>query len=119
LQAGIAACHARARRAEETDWARIVGLYGELAEVTPSPIIDLNRAVPLALLFGPEAVLELGDPLIAQPLLKTYHFLPRVRTGWLNEASVEFERAASLTQTERERKLLLDRASACARGQSA
>jgi len=125
LQAGIAACHARARRAEETDWARIVGLYGELAEITPSPIIDLNRAVALAMLFGPEAGLELVDALIAEPVLKTYHLLPSVRgdllrkLGRLDEARAEFERAASLTQNERERKLLLDRASACARGQPA
>jgi len=125
LQAGIAACHARARRAEETDWARIVGFYGELAEVTPSPIIYLNRAVALAMLFGPEAGLELVDALIAEPVLKTYHLLPSVRgellrkLGRLDEARAEFERAASLTQNERERKLLLDRASACARGQPA
>jgi RNA polymerase sigma factor (sigma-70 family) len=121
LQAAIAACHARALRAEETDWARIVGLYGALAEITPSPIVDLNRAVALAMLFGPEAGLEVVDALNAEPALKTYHLLPSVRgdllkkLGRLDEARAEFERAAALTQNERERKLLLDRAAACAR----
>jgi predicted RNA polymerase sigma factor len=120
LQAAIAACHASAPSAEETDWARIVGLYGALAEITPSPIVDLNRAVALAMLFGPEAGLEVVDALMAEPALKTYHLLPSVRgdllqkLGRLDEARAEFERAATLTQNERERKLLLDRA-ACAR----
>jgi predicted RNA polymerase sigma factor len=120
LQAAIAACHARAARPEDTDWARIVGLYGALAEITPSPIVDLNRAVALAMLFGPEAGLEVVDALTAEPALKTYHLLPSVRgdllqkLGRLDEARAEFERAAALTQNERERKLLLDRAASCA-----
>jgi RNA polymerase sigma-70 factor, ECF subfamily len=121
LQAAIAACHARAPRAEETDWARIVGLYGALAEITSSPIVDLNRAVALAMLFGPAAGLEVVDALTAEPALKSYHLLPSVRgdllqkLGRLDEARAEFERAAALTQNERERKLLLDRAAACVR----
>ena len=99
-----------------------MGLYGALAEITPSPIVDLNRAVALAMLFGPEAGLEVVDALMAEPALKTYHLLPSVRgdllqkLGRLDEARAEFERAAALTQNERERKLLLDRAAACARG---
>jgi RNA polymerase sigma-70 factor (ECF subfamily) len=119
LQAAIAACHARARTAEETDWARIVGLYGALGEIAPSPIVELNRAVALAMLFGPEAGLEIVDALTSEPVLKTYHLLPSVRgdllkkLGRLGEARAEFERAASLTRNERERKLLLDRAAAC------
>ena len=122
LQASVAACHARARSAEQTDWATIVGLYGKLAELTPSPIVELNRAVALAMLFGPAAGLELVDTLISEPALKTYHLLPSVRgdllqkLGRLNEARAEFERAAVLTQNEREHKLLLDRAAACVRG---
>ncbi|HKA64779.1 MAG TPA: DUF6596 domain-containing protein, partial [Methyloceanibacter sp.] len=121
LQASVAACHARAHTPEETDWATIVGLYGKLAEITPSPIVELNRAVALAMLFGPEAGLEVVDALTAEPALKTYHLLPSVRgdllrkLGRLDEARAEFERAASLTQNERERKLLLDRAVACVR----
>jgi RNA polymerase sigma-70 factor, ECF subfamily len=119
LQAAIAACHARARTAEETDWARIVGLYGALGEIAPSPIVELNRAVALAMLFGPEAGLEIVDALTSEPVLKTYHLLPSVRgdllkkLGRLGEARAEFERAAGLTRNERERKLLLDRAAAC------
>jgi RNA polymerase sigma factor (sigma-70 family) len=119
LQAAIAACHARARKAEETDWTRIVGLYGALAEITPSPVVDLNRAVALAMLFGPKAGLEVVDSLTAEPTLKDYHLLPSVRgdllkkLGRFDEARAEFERAASLTQNERERKLLLDRAAEC------
>jgi RNA polymerase sigma factor (sigma-70 family) len=121
LQAAIAACHARARAGGETDWARIVGLYGALAELTPSPVVELNRAVALAMLFGPAAGLELIDKLGSEPALKAYHLLPSVRgdflkkLGRLDEARAEFERAASLTRHERERKLLLDRAEACAR----
>ena len=121
LQASVAACHARARTPEETDWATIVGLYGKLAELTPSPIVELNRAVALAMLFGPEAGLEVVDALMAEPALRTYHLLPSVRgdllqkLGRLDEARAEFERAAALTQNERERKLLRDRAAACAR----
>src|SRR5215475_1093148 len=119
LQAPIAACHARARTAEETDWARIVGLYGALGEIAPSPIAELNRAVALAMLFGPKAGLEIVDALTSEPVLKTYHLLPSVRgdllkkLGRLGEARAEFERAAGLTRNERERKLLLDRAAAC------
>jgi RNA polymerase sigma factor (sigma-70 family) len=119
VQAAIAACHARATKAEETDWARIVGLYGALSEITPSPIIDLNRAVALAMLFGPEAGLEVVEALTEEPALKTYHLLPSVRgdllrkLGRFDEARAEFERAAALTRNERERKLLLDRAASC------
>ena len=121
LQAAIAACHARARTAEETDWARIVGLYGALAELTPSPVVELNRAVALAMLFGPAAGIELIDKLTLEPALRTYHLLPSVRgdllkkLGRLDEARVEFERAAQLTRNERERKLLLARVADCVR----
>jgi RNA polymerase sigma factor (sigma-70 family) len=120
LQAAIAACHARARTAAATDWAQIVGLYAKLGEVTPSPVIELNRAVALAMLFGPEAGLALVDALTAEPALKNYHLLPSVRgdllrkLGRLDEARTEFEHAASLTRNERERRLLLDRAASCA-----
>jgi RNA polymerase sigma factor (sigma-70 family) len=120
LQAAIAACHARARAAEETDWARIVGLYGALGELTPSPVVELNRAVALAMLFGPAAGLEVVDALADEPALKAYHLLPSVRgdllhkLGRLDEARAEFEHAASLTRNERERNLLLARAAACA-----
>ena len=119
LQAAIAACHVRARTAEETDWARIVGLYSALREIAPSPIVELNRAVALDMLFGPKAGLEIVDALTSEPVLKTYHLLPSVRgdllkkLGRLGEARAEFERAADLTRNERERKLLLDRAAAC------
>ncbi|MGH6802790.1 MAG: RNA polymerase sigma factor [Methyloceanibacter sp.] len=119
LQAAIAACHARARSAEETDWAQIVGLYAKLGEITPSPVVELNRAVALAMLFGPEAGLNLVDALTAEPALKNYHLLPSVRgdllrkLGRFDEARAEFERAAALTRNERERDLLLDRAAAC------
>jgi RNA polymerase sigma factor (sigma-70 family) len=117
LQAEIAACHARARRAEETDWARIATLYDELAEVTPSPIVELNRAVAHSMAFGPGAGLELVDPLTEEPALQGYHLLPSVRGDLLArlgrhaEAREEFARAASLTQNTRERNLLLERAS--------
>ena len=120
IQAAIAACHARARRGGETDWARIVELYGALGELTPSPVVELNRAVALAMLLGPAAGLEEIDRLAPEPALKSYHLLPSVRGDLLSklgrheEARVEFERAASLTRNERERRLLLDRASACA-----
>jgi RNA polymerase sigma factor (sigma-70 family) len=119
LQAAIAACHARARTPEETDWARIVGIYGALGEVMPSPIVELNRAVALSMLMGPEAGLKIVDALTAEPLLRDYHLLPSVRGDLLaklgrdGEARTEFERAAALTRNERERKLLLDRAAAC------
>ena len=116
LQAAIAACHARARTAEETDWERIAALYDELAQVIPSPIVELNRAVAVAMAFGPAAGLELVDQLTAEPSLKNYHLLPSVRGDFLaklgryDEARVEFERAASLTRNARERELLLARA---------
>ena len=119
LQAAIAAGHARARTAEETDWARIVGLYGKLSETTPSPVVELNRAVALAMLMGPAAGLEVIDALASEPALEGYHLFPSVRgdllqkLGRRDEARAEFERAASLTRNERERKLLLARAAAC------
>jgi RNA polymerase sigma factor (sigma-70 family) len=121
LQAAIAACHARAHTPDETDWARIVGLYGALADLTPSPIIELNRAVALAMHMGPAAGLAIVDELRDEPALARYHLLPSVRgdllmkLGRRDEARAEFERAASLTQNVRERALLLDRAAACAR----
>jgi RNA polymerase sigma-70 factor, ECF subfamily len=120
LQAAIAACHARARTSKETDWPRIVELYGELANVAPSPIVELNRAVAVAMAFGPTAGLELVDALTSEPSLKSYHLLPSVRgdllkkLGRFDEARSEFERAAELTRNARERELLLDRARACA-----
>jgi len=120
LQAAIAACHARARTGDQTDWARIAELYAELAERTHSPVVELNRAVAVAMAHGPAAGLELVDALTAEPTLKSYHLLPSVRgdflkkLGRLDEARAEFERAASLTQNARERKLLLDRAAALA-----
>jgi len=120
LQAAIAACHARARSGDETDWARIAELYAELAERTPSPVVELNRAVAVAMAHGPAAGLELVDALTAEPTLKSYHLLPSVRGDFLKklgrfaEARAEFERAAALTQNARERKLLLDRAAALA-----
>lgn len=116
LQAAIAACHARARTAEETDWPRIAALYDALAQLTPSPVVELNRAVAVAMAFGPEAGLELVDQLAAEPALKSYHLLPSVRGDLLTklgrhtEARAEFERAATLTQNTRERDLLLQRA---------
>ncbi len=125
LQAAIAACHARARTAAETDWLRIVGHYGALAELAPSPIVDLNRAVALSFAFGPEAGLKLVDAIGAEPALKNYHLLPGVRGDLLvklgrhREARAEFERAASLTRNERERALLLKRAAECAKNASA
>ena len=120
LQAAIAACHARAGSAGETDWAQIAGLYGQLAEIAPSAIVELNRAVALAMLFGPEAGLQIVDALASEPSLKAYHLLPSVRGDLLNklgrlaEARAEFERAAALAGNARERKLLLDRAAAIA-----
>jgi RNA polymerase sigma factor (sigma-70 family) len=119
LQAAIAACHARARRADETDWNRIAGLYDVLARVTPSPVIELNRAVAHTMAFGPAAGLVILDAIADDPALRNYHLLPSVRgdflvkLGRLAEARLEFERAASLTRNERERILLLDRAAAC------
>jgi RNA polymerase sigma-70 factor (ECF subfamily) len=116
LQAAIAACHARARTAVETDWERIAALYAELAQLTPSPVVDLNRAVAVAMAFGPQAGLDLVDALAADGSLQGYHLLPGVRgdllmkLGRLDEARPEFERAASLTRNARERELLLERA---------
>lgn len=118
LQAEIAACHARARTPEETDWPRIVSLYESLSRVAPSPIVDLNRAVAISMAFGPAAGLELVDALTAERSLENYHLLPSVRgdllkkLGRLDEARAEFERAASLTRNARERQLLLARARA-------
>ena len=120
LQAAIAACHARALTPEETDWARIVALYEALAQLAPSPVVELNRAVAVAMAFGPAAGLELVDTLIAEPSLRGYHLLPSVRGDFLkklgrfDEARGEFERAAALTRNARERELLLDRARTCA-----
>ncbi|HWE20226.1 MAG TPA: RNA polymerase sigma factor [Hyphomicrobiaceae bacterium] len=119
LQAAITACHARAREAAETDWERIAALYAELARVTPSPVVELNRAVAVSMASGPAAGLALADRLAAEPALRAYHLLPSVRgdllqrLGRLEEARAEFERAAALTRNERERRLLLDRAAAC------
>jgi RNA polymerase sigma factor (sigma-70 family) len=119
LQAAIASCHAQARTPEETDWARIVALYDALAQLVPSPVVELNRAVAVGIAFGPAAGLELVDELIAEPSLKTYHLLPSVRGDLLaklgrnDEARQEFERAAALTGNLRERTLLLQRAAAC------
>ena len=119
LQAEIAACHARARTAEETDWHRIVTLYAELARVAPSPIVELNRAVAVAMASGPAAGLEIVDALTADRSLENYHLLPSVRGDLLkklsrfDEARAEFERAAGLTRNAKERKLLLDRARSC------
>jgi RNA polymerase sigma-70 factor (ECF subfamily) len=120
LQAAIAACHAHARTAAETDWERIAALYATLAEVTPSPIVELNRAVALAMAYGPAAGLEVVDALTAEPALASYHLLPSVRgdllakLGRLDEARAELEKAAALTRNARERDLLLERAAACA-----
>jgi len=120
LQAAIAACHARARAPGETDWARIVSLYDELARLAPSPVVELNRAVAVGMASGPEAGLELVDALISEPALASYHLLPSVRgdflvkLGRLGEARGEFERAAGLTRNARERELMLERAAACA-----
>jgi len=122
LQASIAACHARARIPEETDWSRIATLYSELAAVAPSPIVELNRAVAVAMVAGPQAGLDLVDTLTSEPLLQGYHLLPSVRgdllakLGRCDEAAAEFERAASLTRNTRERALLLERARACVVG---
>jgi RNA polymerase sigma factor (sigma-70 family) len=122
LQAAIAACHARALTPAETDWPLIVRLYAELAQLMPSPVVDLNRAVAVAMAFGPQAGLELVDALASAGSLRDYHLLPSVRgdllarLGRLDEARVELEHAASLARNVRERELLLDRAAACARG---
>jgi RNA polymerase sigma factor (sigma-70 family) len=118
LQAAIAACHARARTADETDWVRIAALYDALSQLAPSPIVELNRAVALSMAFGPEAGLEIVDALLAEPSLREYHLLPSVRGDLLAklgrhpEARAEFERAAALTRNAREREILLARAAA-------
>jgi RNA polymerase sigma-70 factor, ECF subfamily len=120
IQAAIAACHARAATAEDTEWVRIVALYDALAQLMPSPIVELNRAVAVAMAFGPQAALELVDSLTTEPSLKSYHLLPSVRgdllkkLGRFAEARAEFETAATLTRNSRERNLLLERARACA-----
>jgi predicted RNA polymerase sigma factor len=120
LQAAIAACHARARTPQETDWERIVALYDGLAALTGSPVVELNRAVAVAMAFGPAAGLELVDALASEPALSAYHLLPSVRADLLarlgrrEEAYAELTRAAGLTENERERVLLLERAAALA-----
>jgi predicted RNA polymerase sigma factor len=125
LQGAIAACHARARTADETDWVRIAALYEALAQVSPSPVVELNRGVAHAMAFGPAAGLAIVDELLAEPSLKGYHLLPSVRgdllakLGRWGEARAELERAASLTRNARERNLLLERAAACAEASSA
>jgi predicted RNA polymerase sigma factor len=122
LQAAIAACHARARTPEETDWARIAALYAALAQAAPSPVVELNRAVAVGMAWGAAAGLELVDGLTSEPALEGYHLLWSARgdllakLGRLDEARAEFERAAGLTRNARERALLLERAAACARG---
>jgi predicted RNA polymerase sigma factor len=121
LQAAIAACHARARTPDHTDWERIAALYEQLARIAPSPVVELNRAVAVSMAFGPAAGLERVDALTAEPMLKSYHLLPAVRgdlldkLGRFDEARAEFERAASLTRNAREREVLLGRAGACGR----
>jgi RNA polymerase sigma factor (sigma-70 family) len=123
LQASIAACHARAATAADTDWVYITALYDELARLTPSPVIELNRAVAVAMAYGPAAGLELADRLAAEGTLRSYHLLPSVRgdllarLGRYGEARGEFERAAGLTHNARESRLLLARAAACLRGE--
>jgi RNA polymerase sigma factor (sigma-70 family) len=119
LQAAIAACHARARAAEDTDWRKIAELYGELARLTPSPIVELNRAVAVGMADGPEAGLEIVDALRSEPALRSYHLLPAVRGELLMklrrfaEGRAELERAAALTRNEREREVLLAKAASC------
>ena len=119
LQAAIAACHVRARTAEETDWTRISALYDALAQIAPSPVVELNRAIAFSMAFGPAAGLEIVDALANEPSMRVYHLLPSVRgdllakLGRSGEARAEFERAASLTRNARERELLLERAAEC------
>jgi predicted RNA polymerase sigma factor len=116
LQAAIAACHARARTADETDWQRIAGLYGELAALTGSPVVELNRAVAVSMADNAQAGLDIVDRLVSQKSLESYHLLPSVRGDLLarlgrnEEARRELERAASMTRNARERELLLERA---------
>jgi len=122
LQAAIAACHAQARNPEDTNWERIAALYDALAQLTPSPIVELNRAVAVGMVFGPAAGLEIVDTLTSEPSLKTYHLLPSVRgdllakLGRLTEACEEFKRAAELTRNTREREILLERAATTRKG---
>jgi RNA polymerase sigma factor (sigma-70 family) len=122
LQAAIAACHARARTAQETDWPRIAALYDELARVSPSPVVELNRGVAHGMAFGPAAGLAIVEALVSEPALKNYHLLPSVRgdllskLGRFDEARLEFERAAALTRNAREKELLLERAAASSKG---
>ena len=122
LQGAIAACHARARTAAETDWARIAALYDALVQLAPTPVVELNRAVAVGMAFGPAAGLELVEALMTEPSLKSYHLLPSVRgdllakLGRSDEARAEFERAASLTRNARERALLLERAASSVPG---
>jgi RNA polymerase sigma-70 factor, ECF subfamily len=125
LQAAISACHARARVADDTDWESIVALYDGLAQLTPSPVVELNRAVAVGMAFGPEAALELVEGLASEPALRDFHLLPTVRGDLLaklgrgEEARVEFQRAASLTQNSRERAVLLERMAGCSPGNGA
>jgi RNA polymerase sigma-70 factor, ECF subfamily len=124
LQAAIAACHARARLPQDTDWPRIVAFYEQLAQLTPSPVVELNRAVAVAMAYGPAAGLQIINTLVSEPSLKAYHLLPSVRGDFLfklgrfAEAQAEFERAVSLTRNVREREFLLDRARACSESRS-
>jgi RNA polymerase sigma factor (sigma-70 family) len=124
VQAALAACHARAPTAADTDWVRIVELYGALAELMPSPVVELNRAVAVSMAYGPAAGLALVDRLASEPALRAYHLLPSVRgdllakVGRLDEAAAEFTCAASMTENIRERELLARRAAACAEGRS-
>ena len=119
LQAAIAACHAQARVADETDWQRIVALYDGLAQLRPSPVVELNRAVAVGMAFGPAAGLELVDAVASDPALRGYHLLPTLRGDLLaklgrnDQARAEFDRAVSLTQNARERAVLLERLAAC------
>ena len=119
LQAAIAACHARARTGDDTDWARIAALYGALAQMTQSPVVELNRAVAVSMAVGPAPALEIIDSIADEPALQSYHLLPSVRgdflhkLGRMEEARAEFERAAAMTRNSRERDLLLNRAASC------
>jgi predicted RNA polymerase sigma factor len=119
LQAAIAACHARARVPEDTDWVSIVAIYDGLVEIAPSPVVELNRAVAVGMAFGPAQALRAVDTLVDEPALSTYHLLPTVRgdllekLGRLADARAEFERALTLTQNTRERSVLLERIARC------
>jgi predicted RNA polymerase sigma factor len=123
LQAAIAACHARAATPDATDWGRIASLYAELSRTRPSPVVELNRAVAVAMAAGPAEGLAIADALVEEPALRSYHLLPSVRgdflakLGRLDEARAEFERAAGMTRNAREQRLLRARAEACARGE--